>query len=83
MNTFSISRRRLEQRFRTELKRSPAEEIRRVRMAHVGRLLQDSDKPVATIATEAGFASGASLSQAFRQYFQMTPGEYRRLNQTD
>lgn len=53
---FPISRRRLEQRFRAELNRSPAEEIRRVGMAHAGRLLLDSDKPVATVAAEAGFA---------------------------
>jgi LacI family transcriptional regulator len=80
LKTFPISRRRLEQRFRTELNRSPAEEIRRVRMAYVGRLLLESDKPVSTIAVEAGFATGASLSQAFRQHFGTTPGAYRRRN---
>ncbi|QDU36823.1 Xylose operon regulatory protein [Maioricimonas rarisocia] len=80
LDAFPVSRRRLEQRFRQELNRSPAEEIRRVRMAHVGRLLLDSDKPVAAIATEAGFATAATLSQAFRQYFGTTPGEYRRRN---
>jgi len=80
LDAFPVSRRRLEQRFREELNRSPAEEIRRVRMAHVGRLLLDSDKPVAAIATETGFATPASLSQAFRQYFGTTPGEYRRRN---
>lgn len=80
LKTFPISRRRLEQRFRAELNRSPAEEIRRVRMAHVGRILLDSDKPITTIAVEAGFATGASLSQAFLQHFETTPGEYRRQN---
>ncbi|WP_430451503.1 helix-turn-helix domain-containing protein [Rhodopirellula europaea] len=80
LQTFPISRRRLEQRFRAELNRSPAEEIRRVRMSHVGRLLLDSDKPISTIAYESGFATGASLSQAFRQHFGTTPGEYRRQN---
>jgi len=80
LKAFPISRRRLEQRFRTELNRSPAEEIRRVRMAHVGRLLLDSDKPVATIAAESGFATGASLTQAFCQHFGTPPGEYRRRN---
>ncbi|WP_231690796.1 AraC family transcriptional regulator [Aureliella helgolandensis] len=80
LKRFPISRRRLEQRFRAELNRSPAEEIRRVRMAHVGRLLLDSDKPVATIAAEAGFATSASLSQAFCQHFGVAPGEYRRRN---
>ncbi|WP_246146708.1 substrate-binding domain-containing protein [Rubripirellula lacrimiformis] len=80
LQTFPISRRRLEQRFRAELNRSPAEEIRRIRMAHVGQLLIDSDKPIASIAAEAGFATGASLSQAFGQHFGTTPSEYRRRN---
>lgn len=80
LHVFPISRRRLEQRFRAELNRSPAEEIRRVRMSHVSRLLLDSAKPISTIAVESGFATGASLSQSFRQHFGTTPGEYRREN---
>lgn len=80
LRKFPISRRRLETRFREELNRSPAEEIRRVRMTNVCRLLLDSDKPVESIAMETGFATGASLSQAFRQYFGSTPGEYRKRN---
>ncbi|MEW4486531.1 substrate-binding domain-containing protein [Thalassoglobus sp. JC818] len=80
LREFPISRRRLEKRFRAVLNRSPAEEIRRVRMAHVGRLLLDSDIPIAQIAVEAGFATSASLSQAFRQHFGATPSEYRRRN---
>lgn len=82
LKAFPISRRRLEQRFRAELNRSPAEEIRRVRMAHVGRLLLDSDKPISAIAAESGFATDASLSQAFCQYFGTPPGEYRRQNRS-
>ncbi|MCC9642428.1 XylR family transcriptional regulator [Rhodopirellula sp. JC740] len=80
LRAFPISRRRLEQRFRAELDRSPAEEIRRVRMAYVSRLLLDSDKAVSAVAAEAGFSTGASLSQAFRQHFGTTPGEYRKQN---
>jgi LacI family transcriptional regulator len=70
LKTFSISRRRLDECFRAERNR--------IRMAHVGRLLLDSDRPVATIAAEAGFTTGASLSQAFCQHFDTTPGVYRR-----
>lgn len=77
---FAISRRRLEQRFRNELHRTPAEEIRRVRMAAVSRKLLDTSMPVVTIAADCGFASAASLSQAFRQHFGATPGEYRIRN---
>ncbi|WP_146511791.1 AraC family transcriptional regulator [Thalassoglobus neptunius] len=80
LREFPISRRRLEKRFRAVLNRSPAEEIRRVRMAHVRRLLLDSEIPIASIAAESGFATSASLSQAFRQYFGATPSEYRQRN---
>ncbi len=77
LRTFPVSRRSLEQRFREKVNRSPAEEIRRARFEHVCRLLLDTDKSISTIAFESGFASGASLSQAFQQHFSNTPGHFR------
>jgi LacI family transcriptional regulator len=77
---FPISRRRLEQRFRSVLNRSPAEEIRRVRMEHACRLLLDSDQSISSIASKTGFATGASLSQAFLQQMGVSPGKYRQVN---
>jgi len=74
-----LSRRVLEQRFRKQLNRSPAEEIRRVRFEHVCHLLLDTDKSIATIANESGFAAGGGLSQAFQQRFNLTPGKFRQL----
>ncbi|QDT63598.1 AraC family transcriptional regulator [Calycomorphotria hydatis] len=74
-----LSRRTLEQRFRVELDRSPGEEIRRTRLEVVRRLLLDTDKSIAAIAYETGFASGASLTQAFQQYFGTSPGRFRQL----
>ncbi len=82
LKAFPISRRSLEQRFREKVDRSPAEEIRRARFEHVCRLLLDTDKSIATIAHESGFASGAGLSQAFQQHFQQTPGNYRQSRKT-
>lgn len=73
-----ISRRKLEQRFREQLNRTPGDEIRRAKFEYVRRLLLDSDKSIATIAFESGFASGASLSQAYQKYFKETPGQFRR-----
>ncbi|MFK8111233.1 MAG: substrate-binding domain-containing protein [Rubripirellula sp.] len=77
LRAFPISRRSLEQRFREKINRSPAEEIRRARFEHVCRLLLDTDKSIATIAHESGFASGAGLSQAFQQHFKIRPGQFR------
>lgn len=78
LRVFPVSRRSLELRFQAKLKRSPAEEIRRVRMEHVCRLLLDTDNSISAIASQSGFASGASLSQAFKQHFKQTPGRYRQ-----
>lgn len=78
-NFCNVSRRLLEQRFRDKLDRSPGEEIRRVRFEHVQRLLLDTEKNIATIAHETGFASGPSLSQAFQKHFGHSPNAFRKL----
>lgn len=64
LREFPLSRRRLEQKFRTALNRSPAEEIRRIRLQHVCRQLVETDRSITSIAMETGFSTGASLSQA-------------------
>ncbi|QEG21893.1 AraC family transcriptional regulator [Mariniblastus fucicola] len=83
LRQFPVSRRRLEQRFRAEINRSPAQEIRRIRMAYVARLLLDLDLPISSVAARAGFATSASLSQAFRQHFGVTPSDYRATNRSN
>lgn len=79
LRVFPISRRSLEQQFRQKVHRSPAEEIRRARFDHVCRLLLEFEKSMSTIAKESGFASAASLSQAFQKQFHQTPSQYRQL----
>lgn len=85
LKRFPISRRSLEQRFRDKLQRSPAEEIRSARFEHICRLLLETDRSIAVIAEQSGFASGAGLSRAFHQHFGETPGSYRqsRMNQVE
>lgn len=78
LREFPISRRRLEQSFRSSFDRSPAEEIRRIRLDHVCRLLIDTDRSIASIADVTGFATGASLSQTFRKQFGESPRDYRK-----
>jgi LacI family transcriptional regulator len=73
-----LSRRSLEQRFRKTLNCSPGEEIRRTRLELVRQLLLDTEKSIEAIAFETGFASGASLSQAFQKRFGIPPGTLRR-----
>ncbi|TWU03403.1 AraC family transcriptional regulator [Neorhodopirellula pilleata] len=72
-----ISRRLLEQKFRTHLECSPAEAIRKTRLEHVRRLLHDTEKTVTAIALECDFSSTASLCQAFQKHFGQSPGQFR------
>lgn len=72
-----LSRRSIEQRFRTLLNRTPAEEIRRVRLEHARKLLLETGMSISAIAMASGFSSGAYLSHTFRRDFGLTPGELR------
>jgi len=73
-----ISRRSLEIQFRRYLGRSPAEEIRRVRLEKGLELLGRSDLSVAEIASACGFANGTRFGVAFRKRFGQTPLAYRK-----
>lgn len=55
------------------------EYINHCRLNKAARLLKEGDLPVSTIALETGFNNISYFNRQFRQKFQMTPGEYRRL----
>lgn len=73
-----ISRRSLEIQFRHYLGRSPAEEIRRVRLERGRELLGRPDLSVGEIAVACGFANGTRFGVAFRKRFGQTPLAYRK-----
>jgi LacI family transcriptional regulator len=73
-----ISRRALEKGFRKWLNRSPAEEIRRVRVDHAVQLLCDTSWQMPRIATAAGFDRPELLSRAFRRELNTTPSDFRK-----
>lgn len=52
----------------------------KVRFDRVTGLLMLSDLSIDRIAIRVGFSDASNLSKAFRQYFGVTPGEYRRQN---
>jgi len=72
-----VSRSRLERRFQKFLGRSPAEEIRRVRLERTKRLLAETDMPVPEIAVASGFGSSEYLAYAFKQATGLTPRQFR------
>lgn len=77
LNVVAISRRILEQKFRLILGRSPAAEIRRVRLLRATDLLSTTDWPISQIARESGFAHVEGMNRVFQRELQQTPTGYR------
>jgi LacI family transcriptional regulator len=73
-----ISRRALEKGFRQALGRSPAEEIRRVRVERAVQLLCDTSWAMPRVARTAGFERPELLTRAFRRELGTTPSMFRK-----
>ena len=73
-----VSRSWLERRFQDLLGRSPAQEIRRVRLEHTKRLLAKTDMPVTQVAAASGFGSAEYFAYAFKLATGSTPREFRK-----
>jgi LacI family transcriptional regulator len=73
-----VSRRVLERRFVELLDRTPADEIRRVRLERARQLLVETDLALSQVAEMAGFSSQAYFSDLFRRQTKMTAIQYRR-----
>lgn len=76
-----LSRRVLESRFVALLGRTPHEEIVRVKLERVRRLLRETDLPLKAIADRSGFSSEDYLSVAFKRAEGLAPGEFRARHQ--
>ncbi len=72
-----VSRRSLEKKFRSEIGRSPAAEIQRLRLNRACDRLTYTDEVVKKIAMESGFQNIESFHRAFKKRFGQTPGSYR------
>ncbi|TQV82413.1 helix-turn-helix domain-containing protein [Exilibacterium tricleocarpae] len=48
------------------------------RMHLAGDLLTDTKLPISSIAERIGYGSEAALTKAFKQFYQLPPGEVRR-----
>lgn len=73
-----LCRRSLELRFHQMLGRSPAAEIRRVRMEHAIDLLRRTSLAVATVAERSGFSSAEYMASVFRSQLGTTPLHFRK-----
>ncbi|HAL45080.1 MAG: hypothetical protein A2Y12_15635 [Planctomycetes bacterium GWF2_42_9] len=73
------SRRMLEQKFRTELKRSILDEITRIRTDKIAKMLIESTLSITQIALAMGFSSDAHISRYFSSNKHITPLQYRKM----
>jgi LacI family transcriptional regulator len=73
-----LSRRSLERKFEAALGRSPAAELRRLRLERACELLETTDMTIPDVAERAGFGSPEYLAFIFRHELGLTPLKYRR-----
>lgn len=73
-----VTRRWVERHFRAALGRSPAEEIRRVRIEHAEACLAHTDLSLPEIAFRCGFSSHTRFGTVFRRLTGTTPSAYRK-----
>lgn len=74
----TLSRRALEQRFRKILGRSILEEIRRVRVERVSRMLMETNLSVSQIAKAIGYSNSENITRYFRREKGISPLTYRK-----
>jgi len=77
----NLSRRALEQRFRSVLGHSIHDEIQRVRLELLTRMLVETRQSVSDVARALGFADASHASRLFRKAKGISPTEYRQQHQ--
>ncbi len=74
----AVSPKTLQKRFADVLRRSVAEEIRRVRLEKAKRELTGGDRSVHEIAVRAGFTCNTRMTEVFKRELGVTPRQYRQ-----
>lgn len=64
--------------FRNVVGVTPHQYLIQARLKEASRLLRQSQAPVNAIAEQVGFANQSALTNAFKRYYQQTPGQFRR-----
>jgi LacI family transcriptional regulator len=72
-----LSKRGLEKAFEKHLGRTPASELRRIRLDEAKRLLTETKDKIDSIALDCGYSNSSNLSCAFRRDTKMSPRAYR------
>lgn len=72
-----LSRAAFARRFTTLVGEPPLTYLTRWRMTTAARLLRESDRPLAQVASAVGYGSAFAFAKAFRREYATTPGGYR------
>ena len=78
VDAVALSRRSLYQRFHRILGRSPNDEIRRVRVEQIVRMLVETNLSISRIASTLGYTGAAHIARYFRQEKGISLLEYRK-----
>jgi LacI family transcriptional regulator len=81
-NKIAVSRRSLEIRFRRAVGWSVHDELQRIRLNRVRRLLLETELTMEKISELSGFASSNYMAAAFRKQWTVTPLQYRKQKYT-
>ncbi|WP_110685676.1 GlxA family transcriptional regulator [Salinicola aestuarinus] len=73
-----VSRRQLERLFRQHVDVGPARYYLELRLTHARQLLQQTNRTATDVAIASGFISITHFRNCFREFFHITPGEFRR-----
>ncbi len=76
--TAGMSRSMFSNRFTELVGRTPHQYLTLIRMQHASRALLASDESIFTVALATGYKSEAAFSTAFKRFFNIRPGEYRK-----
>jgi LacI family transcriptional regulator len=72
-----IGRQTLEHRFRKQLKRTVNDELIRLRVSRMKRLLVETEQTIGEISDQVGFGTTANMHVMFKRQTDMTPIAYR------
>jgi AraC-like DNA-binding protein len=73
-----LSRSAFAERFRAAVGETPIQNLTRYRLARAAEYLRTTNAGIREIARLTGYESEVSISKAFRRYFGVSPGAYRR-----
>lgn len=75
---FGIEERTLRNLFTRTIGYTPKRYILKIRMEYIGNMLLNTSAPLSIIAQKTGFSSQYHLSKAFKEFYGISPEQYRK-----